>query len=611
MNDQLLHRGPDDAGVYCAAGASMGMRRLSIIDLAGGRQPMSNETGDQWLVFNGEIYNHLELRRDLKRRGHQFSTKSDTEVIVHLFEELGREAPKSLRGDFAFAIWDEKARRGFLARDHVGVKPLFYTVAQDRLIFASELKALIEDGRLSLEIDPVALDLYLTFLYIPAPWTIYKNIFKLPPGSLLEFHGGEYQISQYWKPPTDQQLGSERRDLDQRIYQRMKESVAIRLMSDVPLGVFLSGGLDSSAIVSLMSEVSSSPITTFSVGYGEAFSSFDEISFGRSVAQSFGTEHVELMVKPDIEETIRKVVDVLDEPFGDSSALPTYLISEQTAGSVKVALSGVGADELFGGYQRYLGMVWNNKYAALPLPLRKIFATLAPRNPPGHSSRNVWGWLSRFLASPESSSFERYQLWMSFNEKQERKALYHQDWLAGHSSLEQDHHYLERIARNVEFQDPVDQALYTDLLSYLPNDLLFIADHMGMANSLEIRVPFCDHLLLEELIRLPWKEKMGIFTLKAIPKRILKDRLPASIVRRKKQGFMIPIGEWMRHELQPLFSRYLSPERLNRQGVFSADTVGRLFEEHLSGRIVRTNQVWGLFVFQLWYEKMGGRLTGT
>ena len=610
MNQCVSHRGPDDVGLYCGERVTLGMRRLAIIDLQTGHQPITNEEGDLWIVFNGEIYNYLELREDLEDQGHLFSTETDTEVILHLFEEEGAQTPRFLRGDFAFAIWDERRQKGFLARDQLGVKPLYYSSFGQKLVFSSELKALLKEERLSLPLDPEALDLYLNLLYIPCPWTIYRNIYKLPPGCYLEYEWGEYRISRYWRPPTQQLFEGDQELFEKQIYARLQEAVDVRLKSDVPLGVFLSGGIDSSAIVALMSQSSTKPVKTFSVGYGEKFRSFDELKFSRFIADYYGTEHHEFIVEPDICQTIFEVVQQLDEPFGDSSAIPTYLVSQQTAQHVKVALSGIGGDELFGGYPRYLGAVWQTHYQKLPLVLRRCFDCLESLIPDQESSRNLGGWARRFLSHPEESPFELYCRWVSFNSTEEKRVLYTNDFLEQMSSVDGDTAYFTQVVQPVSDWNPVDQAFYVDLASYLVNDLLFLADHMGMAHSLEIRVPFCDHLLVEDLICHPWQRKMGPFTLKKLLKRILKNRLPSEIVRRKKQGFMVPIGTWMKNELRPLFEDYFAPGRLRRQGIFDSKRFGELFQAHLSGKVRKNDQLWGLFVFQLWYEKMGKRITG-
>ncbi len=610
MNECLTHRGPDDHGVYSNPGATLGMRRLTIIDLITGHQPISNESGDLWIVFNGEIYNYQTLREGLEGRGHRFSTHTDTEVILHLFEEKGPETPKFLRGDFAFAIWNQKEQKGFLARDHLGVKPLYFTPLGTRVIFSSELKAVLQEERLSLELSPEALDLYQSFLYIPCPWTIYKNIYKLPPGTYLEYEKGEYELVQYWEPPVDRLSEESAEDFEKQIDSRLRESMAIRLMSDVPLGVFLSGGIDSSAIVALVSESSSEPVKTFSIGYGEQFSSFDELEYCRLVADYYKTEHCEFVVQPDIQQTILDVVQAMDEPFGDSSAIPTYLVSQQTAGQVKVALSGIGGDELFGGYPRYLGVLWDTRYRELPLALRKLLSRMSRAIPEGESSRNIGGWARRFLSHPEDQPLDRYRRWVSFNSPEDRRALYTREFLSKLTSLDRDKAYFNELLQPVREWNPVDQVFYVDLVSYLVNDLLYMADQMGMTHSLEIRVPFCDHLLVEDLLRHPWHRKVGSFTLKKLLKKILKNDLPPKILSRKKQGFMIPIGTWMKQELRSMFEHYFAPQRLDRQGFFDSQQVNFLFQEHLSGKVRKTNQLWGLLVFQLWYEKMEKRLTG-
>lgn len=608
MNQRLFHRGPDDQGFYLGRQATLGMRRLSIIDLETGHQPITNEKGDLQIVFNGEIYNYRQLKTELQARGHRFSTETDTEVILHLYEEKGTETPRFLRGDFAFAVWNEKDQTGFMARDHLGVKPLYYAPLEDKLIFSSELKALFEEKRLSLCLNPEALDLYLTFLYVPSPLTIYRNIYKLPPGSCLEYQSGRYRVSSYWEPPVDQTPGISEKEMEHRVHTHLFEAVSMRLMSDVPLGAFLSGGIDSTAVVAFMSQSSSKPVKTFSVGYGEEFGSFNELEFARLVSDYYGTEHHEFVVEPNIRETILQVVGSFDEPFGDSSAIPTFLVSQQTATEVKVALSGIGGDELFGGYPRYLGAVWESRYRILPLPLRKFLSWMSAAIPEEESSRNIGGWARGFLAHPSDSPIDRYRRWVSFNSTEERRSLYCRSFLEQESALDGDRAYFDELIARIARRPSVDQALYADLISYLPNDLLFMADQMGMAHSLEIRVPFCDHVLAEDLIRRPWQQKLGSFTLKKLLKRSLKKDLPPQVLRRSKQGFMIPIGAWMKTDLKPLFCEYLSAERLRRQEIFDPLQVNEMLSAHLSGKVRRTNQLWGLLVFQLWYERMHRRL---
>ena len=608
MNRSLVHRGPDDEGVYSGSGATLGMRRLSIIDLEGGHQPIRNESGSLQIVFNGEIYNYLELRKGLETRGHRFSTQTDTEVILHLYEEKGTETPGLLRGDFAFAIWDEDKKKGFVARDHLGVKPLYYTAFDQKVLFSSELKGVLQDERLSLELDPEALDLYLTFLYIPHPWTIYKNIHKLEAGSYLEYERGEFRVARYWKPPHEQRHLADGREFDEQIYQRLQESVAVRLMSDVPLGAFLSGGIDSTAIVALMSRASSQPVRTFSVGYSDEYAAFNELEFGRLASDYYGTRHHELIVEPNIQETIREVVEALDEPFGDSSAVPTYLVSQATASEVKVVLSGVGGDELFGGYPRYLGALWEAWYRKLPLATRRLLSGLADWTPEIESSRNVGGWIRRFLSHPEDAPSDRYRRWVSFNSGAERRGLYTKEFFNRLTCPDRDEIYFSGLFLPVQNRELVEQAMYVDLMSYLVNDLFLMADQMGMFHSLEIRVPLCDHRLAEDLIQRPWQRKIGPFTLKKLMKRILRKELPPEILKRKKQGFMIPVGLWMKKELRPMLEHYFSEDRLRRQSIFDPQQVKRLLQAHISGKARNTNQLWGLLIFQLWHERMERRL---
>jgi asparagine synthase (glutamine-hydrolysing) len=604
MTQAMLLRGPDDEGHYVGEGVSLGMRRLSIIDLSTGHQPISNEDGTLTIVFNGEIYNYLELRADLLARGHQFTTRTDTEVILHLFEEKRAETPAFLRGDFAFAIWDSRASEGFLVRDHLGVKPLYYAPGPGRVVFASELKALMKDGRIVRDLDPHAVDAYLTLMYVPAPLTAWRNVYKLPPGSMLKYTRSGYSIARYWAPPKDVPAPRRQEEFQEAISERFREAVAIRLMSDVPLGVFLSGGMDSSSIVAMMRRSGVERIGTFSVGYGPGFSSFDELEFSRQVARHFATSHHELVITPDIRKTAVEVVTAMDEPLADSSAIPTFLISRETAKHVKVVLSGIGGDEFFAGYPRYLGAVWAGYYERVPRAVRQGLARLAPWVPEQESSRNIGGWLRRFLAEAVAPPLDQYCRWMTLFSPAERSRLCTPEFrmrTAGRG----DGDLLLRLGRETQARDLADQVCYIDASSYLVDDLLYMGDRMSMANSLELRVPFCDHRLAEELIRTGWRQRMGPFSLKRLLKRIMRHDLPRATLTRKKQGFMIPVGAWMKNELLDLLRNYLAPDRLRRQGMFEPSEVQLLLDSHLSGRARKTNQLWALLVFQMWSEKAG------
>ena len=609
MTQALAHRGPDQQGIYAGRQAVLGSRRLAVIDLEHGNQPLSNEDGSLRMVFNGEIYNHPQLLIDLQSRGHRLASRCDSEAIVHLYEEQQSQTPCHLRGDFAFAVWDEKRSTGFLARDRMGVKPLYFApIGPGRLAFASELTALLCHPEIGFEVEPTALDLYLSTLSVPAPWTICRNVFKLPPGCSLHYDAatGEHRVERYWTLPAE--IGSapelSDRELQQRVLQLLSESVRMRLVSDVPLGVFLSGGIDSSAIVALMRRHTAGPVRTFAIGYPKAYSAFNELEYSRLVARHFQTEHHEIIVQPNIEETIHGVIEAMDEPLGDSSAVPTYLVSRETRRHVTVALSGVGGDEVFAGYPRHLGLAWQSLYQRFPVPFRRAAARFAPRIPERESSRNLGSWLKRFLQSADKEPIEQYRRWMRFCAPGQRRRLYSPSMSRQLQVDDADAQLFERRLAGAGHRQPLDQALYSDLTGYLTDDLLVLADRMSMAHSLEVRVPFCDHRLVEEMIRQRWQRKMGYFSLKRLLKRSLRGELPAAVLKRPKQGFMIPVGAWMKRELRPLFEDCFSKERLTGQGAFNPSAVASLFEAHLEGSQRWTHQLWGLLVFQLWCEKV-------
>ncbi len=608
MTRALAHRGPDHQGIYAGRQAVLGNRRLAVIDPQHGNQPVRNEDGRLHLVFNGEIYNHPQLLIELQARGHRLASRCDTEAIVHLYEEQQSCTPCRLRGDFAFAVWDEKRSSGFLARDRMGVKPLYFAPIGRKLAFASELTALLCHPDIGFEVEPIALDLYLSSLAVPAPWTICRNVFKLPPGCSLQYDAasGEYRIERYWRlsPEVGQASDLSNQDLRQRALELLSESVRMQLVSDVPLGVFLSGGIDSSAIVALMRRHSAGTVRTFSIGYPEAFSAFNELEFSRLVARHFQTEHHELVVQPDIEETIHAVIEAMDEPLGDSSAIPTYLVSRETRRHVTVALSGVGGDEVFAGYPRHLGLAWQSLYQRFPRPLRRAAARLAPRIPEQESSRNLGSWVKRFLQSADKDPIEQYRCWMRFFSPQQRRRLFSPSMSRQLQVEDADERLFRKRLAGIGHRQPLDQALYSDLTGYLTDDLLVLADRMSMAHSLEVRVPFCDYRLVEEMMQQSWQRKMGYFSLKQLLKRSLREELPAAVLKRRKQGFMIPVGAWMKRELRPLFEDCFSSGRLKRQGAFDPSAVRSLFEAHLSGSQRWTHQLWGLLVFQLWCEKV-------
>ena len=610
MLRQLAHRGPDDEGVHEEPGVGLGMRRLAIIDLAGGRQPMSNEAcaergrsnGSLWIVFNGEIYNHRALRPDLEAKGHRFRTRSDTEVILHLYEEEGERCVDRLRGMFAFALWDVSRQTLFLARDRLGKKPLYYWHRGNRLLFASEIKALLLDPEVSREVDWEALQHYLAFGYTPAARSIYAQIAKLPPAHMATLQGDSLRLQEYWRLPPPGAAGRpSKADLASRVREEVREAVRLRLESDVPLGVFLSGGIDSSALVACMREVSGGRIATFSIGFGKETASFDEMPFARLVARRFETEHTEEILEPKVADLLPAILRHLDEPFADSSAVPTFVVAQATSRHVKVALSGIGGDEAFAGYPRYLGLQLSEMYARLPRWVRAVPAAILPRLlQESEASRNWGDWARRFLAGAERPLPHRYIGWTRFFDAD------HLDRLA--TPALRDRWHADPEGRQLAAfagrrpGDARDGAFRVDLSTYLPDDLLVMADRMSMAHSLELRAPFCDHRLIELSLGIPSAAKMPGLHLKGLLKAAFADVLPREILAHRKQGFMIPLGRWLRTDLRDILEDLLSPDRIRRRGLFLPDAVERLKREHLQGIRGHADRLWTLMMAELWMQ---------
>jgi len=593
MCESIVHRGPDDEGIFVKAGVGLGMRRLSIIDLAGGHQPVFNEDKSIWIVFNGEIYNFLELRPELLARGHRFSTHSDTEVIVHLYEEYGAECVHKLRGMFAFALYDERAGRLLLVRDRLGKKPLHYALHNGTLLFASEMKAILAVRPELARVNHPALLQYMYFGYIPDPATAFEPIQKLPPGHLLEFEKGEIRIRQYWDFPrygTYEPAGEE--ELLEELEFRLAEAVRIRLIADVPLGAMLSGGTDSSIVVALMARATSQPVKTFSVGFKH--SDFDEAPYARLVAQEFGTDHHELILEPDLIETVEKLTRHLEEPFGDSSMLPTYFISCLAREHVKVALSGDGGDEAFAGYERYRLHLEDRSYKWIPkwagLWYRDYVHRLIPYRVPG-----------RNLAYSVSLPWEqRYIEGVSLQPFQREMGVLSEDFVAlDRTPLRSFEEYLERAPA----RDPLSRVLYLDSKTYLPGDILTKVDRMSMATSLEARVPMLDHVFLEWVTALGPQWKMHNGAQKLILKKLAKRvGVPVEVLDRPKQGFALPLKHWMRHELKDLVLTTLLDTQTQQRGYFNARGLRRLLDEHFQGRRDHSARIWRLLIFELWHR---------
>ena len=602
----LVHRGPDDQGVHVGRSAALGARRLSIVDVAGGHQPLANEDGTIWAAHNGEVYNFPELRDELIAKGHAFTTRTDTETIVHSYEEWGEEFVHRLRGMFAFAVADEQKDQLVLVRDRLGVKPLYYTLLPDKtLVFGSELKAVLADPRVKRELDPAALDLYLTLEYIPAPLSIFRNIRKLPAASYLVYRQGRVEVRKYWDlyPCPEPAPVLRRKDLPgvlDEIYALLKESVKLRLVSDVPLGAFLSGGIDSSTVVGLMRELGASPLRTFSIGFEDA--SYDELKYARQVAERFETQHEELVIRPRALDLTEKLVRHLDEPLGDFSIFPTFLVSEMARKSVKVALSGDGGDEVFGGYEHYQAQRLAS-WKAVESAGRGLSALLN-RLPPSAKKKGVWNKAQRFLQGLEEPEDYRHLRWMSFLSRRDKSALYSPDLkerLGGVRGLFEVAPFREIYEKLPAF-DAVNGELYLDLKTYLADDIMVKVDRMSMAASLEAREPLLDHRLVELAFRLPGSVKLRGLTTKWIFKKTVERLLPKENIYRRKEGFSIPIKHWLRSDLKHLLLDHLSEPRLRDGGLFDYGSVKGMIDAHLAGRRNYSHQLWALLVFEIWKE---------
>jgi asparagine synthase (glutamine-hydrolysing) len=591
MSSRLAHRGPDSEGLFQRGPVALAARRLAIIDLAGGSQPIANEDGSIVVVQNGEIYNHEELKRELEARGHRFSTHCDTEVLVHLYEEHGDDFLERLRGMFAVALWDERRGRLLLARDRFGIKPLYYRSVDGGLAFASELKALIEAPGFSRAIDPQAVAGYLAFNSIPAPLTIFSEARKLPAGQMLAWREGELELRRYARPrPVDAERV--RAAPAEELRETLSDSVRAHLVADVPVGVLLSGGVDSGGITALAAGESAAPVKTFSIGFEEG--GFDELSRARLVAERYGTEHHELVVRPDAAELLPKLVEAFDEPFGDSSALPTYLVSELAATEVKVALSGEGGDELFGGYYTYVADQLAprlGRLAALASPLVEAL--------PSSDARVGFDYKAkRFARAASLPPLERHHAWKEIFSADLRGALLGE----GAPAWDPVSLYRERYAET-DGAEPLARMQDVDLGTYLVDDLLVKTDRSSMAHSLELRVPFLDPKVAELALALPTSLKVRGFAKKRLLRRALAPLLPREVVHGRKQGFSIPLAAWLRGPLQPFARDVLSARTLERQGCLDPGVVSGVLDRHCSGREDLSRQLWGLMAFTLWFDR--------
>ncbi|MBI3650441.1 MAG: asparagine synthase (glutamine-hydrolyzing) [Acidobacteria bacterium] len=604
MIDALVHRGPDDWGVWHDEYCALGHRRLAIIDLsAAGRNPLTNHSGNLWITFNGEIYNFQALRDELETLGYPFHTRTDTEVIVNAYQQWGVDCLRRLRGMFAFAIWDRQRRRLFVARDRVGKKPLFYGRFGKRFVFASELQGLLADASLPREVNPAALDAYLSWGYVPAPHTAFKNIFKLPPAHYLTLDGRDddfdMRVTRYWALDyTPKTVISEAEAVEQ-LRDKLTEAVRLRLIADVPLGAFLSGGIDSSIVVGLMAQLSSQPVKTFSIGFEEA--AYNETEHARRIARLWNTEHHEFIVKADALAILPKLVRHYGEPYADSSAIPTYYLSQMTRQAVTVALNGDGGDESFAGYERYRGnriAERANRVPGFAWSARALHQVL----PDSLNPKNRLRQAKRFLAVATKPMAERYGHWMEFWREDEKPQLYATDFRARlNGSRPMD--WLASLFDGVSELEAIDAAMAVDVQSYLPFDLLVKVDITSMANSLEARSPFLDHEVMEFAAALPVELKLKGHTAKYLLKRAFKDLLPSENVERRKMGFGVPVGEWFHSSLRDVLADSLFSEQAHKRDYFQPHEVRKLATEHWERKADHSFKLWNLLMLELWHQE--------
>ncbi|MFZ5862710.1 MAG: asparagine synthase (glutamine-hydrolyzing) [Nitrospirota bacterium] len=603
MTDVIRHRGPDEEGFYLEGEIGLGIRRLKVIDLATGRQPIRNEDGTVWTVFNGEIYNYRELRALMEQRGHRYATQTDTESIVHLYEEYGLECVQHLRGMFGVAIWDVKRKRLVLLRDRVGVKQLYYAVGPRTLRFGSEIKCLLQDPAQDRALDWDAVDDFFQYGYIAGDRTIFRGIRRVLPGEMLVAEQGKWSCRRYWDLSPQPREDRTEQDIIEEFRVQFREAVRLRLVSDVPVGAFLSGGIDSSAIVAEMAALTPHPVKTFTIGYGEEGAFYDERPYARLVADRFGTDHHEVLLGPPNEDLLSAIVRSFDEPFGDSSVIPNYVVSKLAREHVTVALSGVGGDEVGAGYERYVGVLLAERYHALPRVLReRIIRPLVEHLPDSKRGWPIIDRAKRFVAGAEGTIQERYHNYAAVYRADEMRSLFNRDARNGASSRASETAFAQAFSRTRSC-DPLTQMMFCDLAVYLPDDLLVLSDRLSMAHSLEVRAPFIDHRLLEFSATIPSHLKMRGLTKKYLLKQAFAPILPAAILSRKKRGFSVPLAAWLRGALRPALMEWLSETRVKRLGLFNQRYVATLVSEHLSCRHNHENRLWLLLMFSMWHHR--------
>lgn len=604
MCNAMVHRGPDDEGYFVAGGVGLGMRRLSIIDLEGGHQPVHNEDKTVWTVLNGEIYNYRALRTELESRGHRFYTNSDTETIVHLYEEHGDEFVTRLNGMFAIALWDSVQSRLLLCRDRLGEKPLFLARNDRTLAFASEIKCLMTTNLVSRDVDMRAIDEYLRFLYVPAPRTIYRDVVELPPATMLSVVSGEkpeYRV--YWQLRFAPRQRQDEEQVIEEVREQLLQSVRSRLVSDVPVGALLSGGIDSSAVVAAMVRTEARAVRTFTIGYGAEGSVYDERAEARELASALGTEHHEFVVSPDLREVVPRIVEAFDQPFADSSAVANWYVFREMRPHVKVVLSGLGGDEVFGGYERHLAIQYHDRISGLPQWIKaKALPALADWLPEARDGGRMADRIKRFSRAARLPTPEAYREYVTAFSYDQRRSLYSQAMVSV-LDAEREAEEFSRIFGGSGDTASLHGALYSDTLGYLPGDLLTLTDRMSMAHSIEARAPLVDFDLVELLARVPASLKIKGRVKKYLLREAVRPWLPPGILDRPKRGFTIPITVWLRGALEPWMRQVLSPARVARTGLFSAAAITRLMDEHVARVRNHHARLWALLVFMHWFER--------
>ncbi len=604
MNDTLRHRGPNDEGRHIDGELGLAMRRLSIIDIGGGKQPIHNEDRTIWIVFNGEIFNYPELNKNLEQKGHTFYTHSDTETIVHLYEEYGDDCVNYLRGMFAFALWDGPSRSLLLARDRVGVKPLFYSdTGKGELFFSSEPKALLACPKVSSDMDFQGLDAYFAYGYIPAPLSIYKHIRKLPAGHLMKISETGISVRKYWDLYFLPEHGKPESYFRNKFEEIFAEALKMRLISEVPLGAFLSGGVDSGLVVAYMADAMNAAPLTFSVGFsGNVGGYLDERPYARMVAERYHCEHRELLVEPRVESILDDIVNSFDEPFADDSVIPSYYICKASSRDLTVALTGLGGDELFAGYERYLGFRISLLYDYLPgFVSKRILSPIVERIPELRNGHYTVNHIKRFIRGSHLPLAERYASYVTMLNPGDRARLYHQDIAENIDYRATEELMTNYYNANEYASDPLDKMFYQDIKTYLPEDILALTDRIGMHHSMELRVPFTDHVLMEICATIPAGMKLKCMKKKAMLKNIAAAKLPEPVLSHRKQGFAAPMAQWLKNDMKALSEDLLSNDRIRDDGIFKKEVVRKMLMDHHNLKELNDKIIFALIMFQKWH----------